>query len=70
MCRQNGKRWKDYRDSDRCQHYLNALESVAGISFHALVQTTEIRVFDLIESRHGQGGGTWIHPQVAIDLAR
>ena len=70
MCRQNGKRWKDYRDSDRCQHYLNALESVAGISFHALVQTTEIRVFDLIEPRQGQGGGTWIHPQVAIDLAR
>ena len=70
MCRQNGKRWKDYRDSDRCQHYLNALESVAGISVHALVQTTEIWMFDLVETRQDQGGGTWIHPQVAIDLAR
>jgi len=37
MCKANGKRWKDYRESDRCQ---------------------------------GQGGGTWVHPQVAVDLAR
>lgn len=27
-------------------------------------------MFDLIESRQGQGGGTWIHPQIAVDLAR
>lgn len=61
MCKANGKRWKDYRESDRCQHYLDALESVAGISVHALV-----------ESRSGgaSGGGTWVHPQVAVDLAR
>jgi hypothetical protein len=61
MCKANGKRWKDYRDSDRCQLYLDALESVAGISGHALV-----------ESRSGGagGGGTWVHPQVAVDLAR
>jgi hypothetical protein len=61
MCRANSKRWKDYRESDRCQLYLDALESVAGISVHALV-----------ESRSGGagGGGTWVHPQVAIDLAR
>lgn len=61
MCKANGKRWKDYRESDRCQHYLDALESVAGISVHGLV-----------ESRSGGvgGGGTWVHPQVAVDLAR
>jgi hypothetical protein len=61
MCKANGKRWKDYRESDRCQRYLDALESVAGISVHGLV-----------ESRSGGagGGGTWVHPQVAVDLAR
>ena len=61
MCKANGKRWKDYSESDRCQLYLDALESVAGISVHALV-----------ESRSGGagGGGTWVHPQVAVDLAR
>ena len=61
MCKANGKQWKDYRESDRCQLYLDALESVAGISVHALV-----------ESRSGgaAGGGTWVHPQVAVELAR
>jgi len=59
MCKANGKRWAKYRESDRCQTYLDAL-----------AETSEIRTFDLIESRQGQGGGTWVHPQVAIDLAR
>jgi hypothetical protein len=61
MCKANGKRSNDYRESDRCQLYLDALESVAEISAHALV-----------ESRSGGagGGGTWVHPQVAVDLAR
>ena len=59
MCRANEKRWSDYRESDRCQQYLDAL-----------AQTTEIPLFDLIVSRQGNGGGTWVHPQVAVDLAR
>jgi hypothetical protein len=59
MCKANMKRWSDYRESDRCQLYLDALS-----------QTTEIPVFDLIQSRQGQGGGTWVHRQVAVDLAR
>ncbi|NBR26290.1 MAG: KilA-N domain-containing protein, partial [Micrococcales bacterium] len=37
MCKANKKRWSDYRESDRCQLYLDALS-----------QTTEIPVFDLI----------------------
>ena len=59
MCKANMKRWSDYRESDRCQLYLDALS-----------QTKEIPVFDLIQSRQGQGGGTWVHRQVAVDLAR
>ena len=59
MCKANKKRWSDYRESDRCQLYLDALS-----------QTTEIPVFDLIQSRQGHGGGTWVHPQVSVDLAR
>ena len=59
MCKANGKRWSDYRESDRCQQYLDALS-----------QTTEIPVFDLIQSRQGQGGGTWIHQDIATELAR
>jgi hypothetical protein len=59
MCKANGKQWSKYRESERCQTYLDAL-----------AETSEIRMFDLIESRQGQGGGTWVHPQVAVDLAR
>ena len=59
MCKANGKQWSKYRESDRCQSHLDAL-----------TETSEIRMFDLIESRQGQGGGTWVHPQVAVDLAR
>jgi len=59
MCKANGKQWSKYRESDRCQTYLDAL-----------AETSEIRMFELIESRQGQGGGTWVHPQVAVDLAR
>jgi len=59
MCKANNKQWSKYRESDRCQTYLDALAETSGI-----------RMFDLIESRQGQGGGTWVHPQVAVDLAR
>ncbi len=59
MCKANDKRWSDYRESDRANKYLEAL-----------AQITEIPVFDLIDSRRGNDGGTYVHPQVAIDLAR
>ena len=59
MCKANGKEWSKYRESDRCQNYLDAL-----------AETSEIRMFDLIEARQGNGGGTWVHPSLAVDLAR
>lgn len=61
MCRANGKRWTKYRESDRANEYLEALSTEARIS-----------VYGLIESKTGgsDGGETWVHPQVAVDLAR
>jgi hypothetical protein len=59
MCKANGRTWAKYRESERCQSYLDALSKMSGI-----------RTFDLIESRRGRSGGTWIHPSLAIDLAR
>lgn len=59
MCRANGKRWSDYRESDRCQRYLDAL-----------AELTEIPVVNLYQAIEGRGGGTFVHPQVAVDLAR
>ena len=59
MCKANGKRWSDFRESDRCQRYLDAL-----------AETTGIPVFDLVESSRGQGGGTFVHPDLATEVAR
>ena len=30
MCRANGKQWSKYRESDRCQTYLDALAETSG----------------------------------------
>ena len=59
MCKANGKRWSDFRESDRCQRYSEAL-----------AETTGIPVFDLIESSRGSTGGTFVHPDLATELAR
>jgi hypothetical protein len=62
MCQANGKRWIHFRESAQCKAYMQALASEAGIS-----------VFDLVVSQRGgtgAGGSTWIHPDLATELAR
>lgn len=59
MCKANGRLWAKYQETERCQSYLAALSKMS-----------EIRTFDLIQARRGRAGGTWIHPSLAIDLAR
>lgn len=59
MCKANGKQWSKYRETDRCQEYIDAL-----------TQTSDFGGLSPIETRAGNGGGTWVHPQVAVDLAR
>jgi hypothetical protein len=62
MCKANGKHLPHYMVLDRTKDYIAALAPVVGIT------TT-----GLVESR--QGGtpalqGTWVHPRLAVDLAR
>jgi hypothetical protein len=59
MGKASGRPWSKYRESDRYQ-----------IDLEALADTRGIRMSDLIEPRQGQGCGTWVHPQVAVELAR
>lgn len=59
MCKANGKQWNDYWRTDRATAYLEALSADTGIS-----------VSNLCLSLRGGNIGTWVHPQVAIDLAR
>lgn len=62
MCRANGTRWQDYARLGSTTAFLAALSDV-----------TQIHVKALVISRPGpldRGGGTWVHPRVAIRRAR
>jgi hypothetical protein len=60
MCKANGKQWNDYWRTDRATAYLEALCTEAGIPVSSLC----------LSLKGGSHQGTWIHPQVAVDLAR
>jgi hypothetical protein len=62
MCRANGKRWSKFRESAQCQAYMQALAAEDRISVFALV--------DSQRGGDGAGGSTWIHPDLATELAR
>ncbi len=59
MCKANNKLWGNYFATDRAINYLEALSEIIGIP-----------VVFLYQSETGRNGGTYVHPQVAIDLAR
>ena len=60
MCKANGKQFNDYFRTDRASEYLEALSAETGISVSNLCLTT----------KGGAHQGTWVHPQVSVDLAR
>jgi hypothetical protein len=62
MCQANGKLWGNYYQIERTSDYITALANATGLSPDQLVISTK-------------GGpahlqGTWIHPRLAVDLAR
>lgn len=62
MCRANGKDLFDYQRLDRTAAYLQALAASLGIPADQLVITTT--------TGRNHLRGTWIHPRLAVDLAR
>ncbi len=60
MCKANGKQWNDYWRTERATAYLEALCTETGIPVSNLC----------LSLKGGFYQGTWIHPQVAVDLAR
>lgn len=62
MCKANGREWYTYVRSARTQEYIAALKAAPQICGTELVQSVS-------------GGtpalqGTWVHPRLAVDLAR
>jgi hypothetical protein len=63
MCKAAGKNWFDYRRQRTSEPFLSVLSTETGIP-----------ASELIQSLKGGGDlslqGTWVHPQVAINLAQ
>lgn len=62
MCRANGKDWFDYQRLERTTAYIAALGESLNLPADQLVLTTT--------SGPNHLRGTWIHPRLAVDLAR
>jgi FAD/FMN-containing dehydrogenase len=65
MCQAGGKKWNDYFRLARTQDYIAALAAVAGNP-----ATGNAGLILVIQGGQPHLQGTWIHPRLAIDLAR
>ena len=65
MCRAGGKRWNHYQANDRTQDYIHALAADAGIP-----ATGNQGLICSVQGGRPEFQGTWIHPRLAVDLAR
>lgn len=59
MCSASGKKLTHYLENQTTQAFLQALSLNVGIP-----------TFKLVEVKKGRYGGTWVHPQVAINLGQ
>lgn len=59
LCKAAGKVWNDYWRLDATQEFVKALEDNTGQNRNILVQATR-----------GRTGGTWVHPDLAVNLAQ
>jgi hypothetical protein len=62
MCQANGKRWHEYSSNQRTTEYIAALGKSLNLPADQLVITTT--------SGPNHLRGTWVHPRLAVDLAR
>jgi len=62
MCGAAKKRWRDYYINQRSSNYLQALQGSTGFPADLLVET--------ITTGLNANRGTWVHPRLAVDLAR
>jgi hypothetical protein len=62
MCKAYGKEFSDYRRLDRTIQYTQALSRSLGIPRDLLIQS--------ITTGPNEFRGTWVHPRIAVDLAR
>lgn len=62
LCKASGKNFNDYSRLKSTGDFLNELSSDTGIPVSALIQS--------VRGGYARFQGTWVHPQVAINLAQ
>lgn len=62
MCRANGKLIADYLRLDITKAFLAELEADMGIPIAEQIQ--------VVRGGHPEAQGTWVHPQVAVNLGQ
>lgn len=62
MCKAAGKEWSHYAANASTREFLTALQGSLGIPRDLIVRT--------IQTGPNEHRGTWVHPQVAINLAQ
>jgi hypothetical protein len=66
LCKAGGKEFKDWNRLDKTKAFLKALSTAVGISTAVLIQLGTGSKFGTTE----ENTGTWVHPQVAINIAQ
>lgn len=61
MCKANGKQWKHYAENESSKEFWDALSRLDGIPTDLLIVS--------IKTGTNAYRGTWVHPDIAIDLA-
>lgn len=57
LCAAGGKKWADYHRLDATKAFIQSLSQSVGIPIDSI-----------LEQKSGRGGGTWVHPRLAIHL--
>jgi hypothetical protein len=76
MCRAGGKRWNDYARVDRSREYICALATSIGAQIPCAAAVAGFPasgihgLIHVIKGGSPELQGTWIHPRLAVDLAR
>ena len=61
MCKANGKKWNDYHRQEKTAQYLQSLKRLTGFPADPITTITD---------GPNEGRGTYVHPRLAVDLAR
>lgn len=70
MCKAAGKEWKHYNELESTKAFLKELSEVEKCDIKASARMTTTALVCTIQGGEPELQGTWVHPQVAINLGQ